>query len=212
MFEMPPFHHITITPPNIDPNSVMDKFLTINNSDSKFIPCVSTEKAKEKQKLISEKNKTKGIEKMTLDEFVEYYWGFNEFNKKTGYYGYLGNLNDHYENYVLGEEIFINLKCERKSQEVNKNIDWNKMREEAHERAVDNSLTYDKPDKEDFIKIREVVHLRPYSFVGKDGVWHELDQEDEDVKLSLELYQKAWDDALKTAEPDDIFTHWRTIE
>jgi hypothetical protein len=223
---MPKLEHVTVTSPDIDPSTIMDKFLRGTNKAVEFVPVISldgAEKKRRKEILEYQERLTKYSENRELylkslerlnsqstKDFAKSFYGFTDFDLKTKFFGYFGNSNNRLDSYEMGEEVFPIKSGEVTNQARKVDIDWIKMGEKAHEAAVWNA-EQDRKNviyRDAFISRREKVHMRPSSFIDKDGTWYQPDEMDDDLKKSLVLYQKAWEKALLEADPEDIITHW----
>jgi len=113
--------------------------------------------------------------------------------------------------YSVGEDIFYTLDGKLVNQAKFKDIDWKKMKEIAHEKAVKNAdeSKIVGNERDEFIAIREKVHFRPMSFTDKSGEYIDEDYfYESNVSESLQKYQEFWEKIFAEMQPDDILTHW----
>lgn len=219
---------ITITSPEEDPNKILDGFLRENNTATRFVPVLNLEQAEKKRldKIFwyQEKLKTPSssefdykkqldtLKKMNTADYVRYVFDFSEFNIDTNQFGYIGNPDARMSSYAPGESVFINFSGNKVFQEKKRNIDWNKMSEEAYLKAKNEVDGWHKTNDKQLITIRYKAHMRPLVLINKSNHWY--DQEsfynpiDQDVHKSIESFQNEWEISVKDASPDDIFTHW----
>lgn len=226
MYTMPKLEHITITPVGVDPDVVMNSFLKQSNKKEMFVPVISLQDAEKKrdqeilkyQKRLTMYPENKNIYTTNLErlnsqstkDFVKNFYGYDDFDPKTEFFGYFGNPDSRLDSYDLGDEVFPLINNGLVNQAKKGDIDWERWRQKAHELAVWNA----EQDRENqlgrtqLIAAREKVHSRPFSFIDRNGKWYQEDEMDEDVQKSVVLYQKEWERALLEASPDDVFTHW----
>ncbi|KKU82269.1 MAG: hypothetical protein UY10_C0038G0002 [Microgenomates group bacterium GW2011_GWA2_47_8] len=118
--------------------------------------------------------------------------------------------NKRIDGYELGEDLLLTRDGGKTNQSKMKDIDWEKMHQEAHKLAIEDANEWGEhgAGRDQLISLREKVRSRPSSFLNRDGVWCQEDSMDEDMDKSLNLYQATWEEALKNAQPDDTITHW----
>lgn len=124
--------------------------------------------------------------------------------------GFVNGPDRKIEGYALGESVFFTTDGRKVSQAKMKDIDWTKMQQEAHLSAVKNAdeANQNGPERENFLLAREKVHGRPSSFVDQSGQWQQEDSFNGSPHESVQLYNNAWETALKNAQPDDLLMHW----
>lgn len=218
---------ITITSPDKDPNKILDGFLRKNNITTRFIPALDLVQA-EKRRLnkilwLKEKLQTSSAQefnyqkqldsltKMSTSDYVKNDYGFTEFNSQTRQFGYIGNPDARISSYAPGESVFITFKGEKVFQEKKKNIDWDKMSEEAYQKAKTEVEGWNKINDVQLITIRHKVHMRPLAFINKNNQWYDEESFSDpggDVHKNIESFQNEWNKSVIEANPDDVFSHW----
>lgn len=190
---------ITVTSPHQDPRNFLDSLLVKNNQTKEFVPVID---------LVTVIKKISGRE-ISAEDYIKEQYGFTDFDKKTGYFGYIGNPRALIDSYSLGDSVFIDHEGNKFAQLANKNIDWDKMAAEAYKNAKSESKKWNKGDDKNFILLRQKVHMRPSVLVDKNLRWcDEGSFDDDDTHKSIEIYQSVWENEIKNADPDDVFTHW----
>lgn len=218
---------ITITSPDKDPNKILEVFLRKNNITTRFTPVLDLIQA-EKKRLnetlwLKEKLQTSSAQefdyqkqldsltKITIADYVRDNYGFTEFNSQTKQFGYIGNPDARISSYAPGESVFITFNREKVFQEKKENIDWDKMSEEAYQKAKTEVEGWNKINDTHLISIRHKVHMRPLVLINKNNLWYDEESfkdTNSDVHKSIELFQNEWNKSVKEANPDDVFTHW----
>jgi hypothetical protein len=113
------------------------------------------------------------------------------------------------EAYAPGNPVFVLKNGQIVNSAKMQDIDWDKMDAIAQQLAEKNyeemqNSTY---TKEALIAMRKSVHRRPQILVTKDKTLHSEESLAE-PKQSIDALIAAWDEALRTALPTDVFTHW----
>lgn len=110
-----------------------------------------------------------------------------------------------------GDNIFYTKDGQIVNQAKFENIDWDKMKEVANQKAINNAEESNISDgeKASFIEIRKKVHLRPHSFIDRLGNFYSEEDIAGDVHESLVRFQNEWDTALTNTQSEDTLTHWK---
>lgn len=223
------FDLITITAPGQIPNKILDTYLHENANSKKFIPCLSLVSAENKkqekiiwlQKKLESKSandfdyqkQLNNLKNMSVKDYVTSVYGFTDFDSKLNHFGYIGDPKSKISSYMTGEAIFIKLNGFKSTEAKKKEIDWKKMNQEAYEKAKKEAEGWSKVDDNDLINVRQKVYMRPHILIDKNGQWFDEESMDNiDVHKSIETYQSTWEKCLNEAGPEDLFSHWETIE
>lgn len=114
------------------------------------------------------------------------------------------------EGFAPGKPVFILKDGSRSGLAKKKDIDWEAMEKEALSRVKMEAEAWTSIEFDDeMVEARLKVHRRPTAFIGKDGKWHDEEEDGLESQTHDEHdYNYAWEKALKEASDEDFFSHW----